>query len=269
MNKILEIKNLSLSINSKNLLKNISLSINKGEFFTLVGPNGSGKSSLLKVIMGIISTAHKFKGEVLLEGKNKNIYNQKEIATIITYLPQINSSNHFFVDEFLKMSRYAHRNRFNSSKKEDENIVKQIVEVLNIGPFLGRTISSLSGGEQQKIYLAASIIQQPKLLLLDEPNTFLDPKYQYEINLLLKRINREMKVSILLATHDLNMALIQSDKILILKNGELIFNGISDDLKKSDILSTVFERKFCFSNNPNTNQIFILPDTFSDSGEKK
>lgn len=255
---LFEIKDLSLSISKNKILSSVTLDIYEGEYLSIIGPNGAGKTTLLKCLMRIITG---IQGTVLLEGVPMKKFCQKDIARHISYVPQ--SDGRFFpftVEEFVMMARYPYLSPFTSISSQDKTAVHDALSLTNTSWCAERQMDTLSGGEKQAVFIAAALAQGSKILLLDEPTTFLDPKHEADIYKILKRINREFNRTIVSVTHDINSAVLQSDRIAILKNGKIIFCGKSGDVMNNNILKPAYEKSFTFIEHPGTGRLIIVPE---------
>ncbi len=256
-NKLIEIENFSFSINRKKILKDISVSIKKGEYVSIVGPNGAGKTTLIKCLNRILSGGT---GIIKIAGKPLGTYKQKDLAKKIGYVPQANGHHFSFsVREFIMMGRYPYISPFSSVSSQDETAVERAIELTNTKKWADRLITTLSGGERQKVLIAAALAQEADVLLLDEPITFLDPGYQDEIYAILKSINFDQGTTILSATHDINSAVLHSQKIIALKEGELCFFGSPKDIMNNDKLYKLYGKTFLFIDHPVARIPIILP----------
>lgn len=213
----LEIKNLNVKIKRTNLLENINLNLKNSELNIIIGPNGAGKSTLLKSICKIIDDV---KGEILLNNENILTKDLQEVSKDISYMGQFQNSSNLNVIDILELSRRKYSGF--SLSKNDHKIIEKIINEFKIEKFLHKNIDLLSGGEKQKIFLAASLIQQPKVLLLDEPTSFLDPKNQIEMLEIIKRITFEKSLITIMVIHDLQNALHYANKIIMLKDKKII-----------------------------------------------
>ncbi len=258
---IIEIENLSLSINNKAILNSISLQIFEGDYLSIIGPNGAGKTSLLKCLMRIFAT---FEGTIRFQGKALNSISQKNLAKEISYVPQANGRIFpFTVEEFVIMGRYPHFSPFTSFRASDKDAVHNALQMTNMEPFSHRLMNTLSGGERQIVFIAAALAQGAKTMLLDEPTTFLDPKHESEIYSILRRLNRELGMTIVSVTHDINSAAIQSDRIVILKEGKIIYSGSASKIMENEILKQAYDKSFSFIAHPITGQMLIAPEVHS------
>ncbi len=257
-NTIIEIVEFSFSINSRAILKDISLSIKEGEYISIVGPNGAGKTTLLKCLDRIHKGGN---GDIRIAGKPLDKYSQKELAQKLSYVPQADGRiSPFTVYEFVMMGRYPHLSPFSSPGKRDEDAVHDALDITGISEFSERLLPTLSGGERQKVFIAAALAQGAKVLLLDEPTTFLDPKHQADVHRLLERANRERGFTVLSVTHDINNAILTSRRILALKDGAVVFCGPADKFMNNEILYKIYEKSFLFVKHPQTGKAITVPE---------
>lgn len=255
---MIEIKNLSLNIANKSILNSVSLQIFEKDYLSIIGPNGAGKTSLLKCLMRIYSD---YEGTIEFQGKPLEKISQKNLAKQISYVPQANGRSFpFTAEEFVMMGRYPHLNPFTSFNAEDRKAVRHALEMTQLNHFADRLMNTLSGGERQIIFIAAALAQGAKTMLLDEPATFLDPKHEAEIYSILRRLNRELGMTIISVTHDINNAVLQSDKIVILKQGEVLYAGKAQDIMQNKILEQAYDKSFTFIAHPITGQRIIVPE---------
>jgi iron complex transport system ATP-binding protein len=249
-NTIIEIMRFSFSIRSKAILKDISLTVKEGEYVSIVGPNGAGKTTLLKCLDRI----HKGgSGDIRIAGKPLDKYSQKELARQVSYVPQADGRiSPFTVYEFVMMGRYPYLSPFSSPGKEDEDAVHDALAMTGISEFAGRFLNTLSGGERQKVFIAAA--------LLDEPTTFLDPKHEADVHRLLARANRERGITVISVTHDINSAALTSRRVLALKDGAVAFCGCADKFMDNEILQKIYEKSFLFVKHPRTGKTIVAPE---------
>jgi len=236
--KILGVKDVSFSYEKNNFsLKDINFQVEEGDFISIIGRNGSGKSTLVKLFSRIIVN---YEGKIEYSGYDISTLPQKDFSKKISYLPQsgilINEGMNVF--DLLLMGRYSYK-RFSDFRfsEEDKLIVKKSIEVAGIKKLSDKFFFELSGGEKQKVLITLSLVQlditndlTKKVLIIDEPLTFLDVNYQYEIFSLLKKLNEEKKLTILIITHDLNLALKFTNRTLLLEKGKLVNIGNAKEI---------------------------------------
>jgi len=253
---IIEVKNYSLKIAQNEILRDISFTVCEGEYLSIIGPNGAGKTTMLKCINRIL---HGGVGVIKLKGRLIDGYSQKEMAKLVSYVPQ--ASGHpppFTVSEFVTMGRYPHLSPFSSISEYDKEAIHEALLLTNTECFGERFLDTLSGGERQKVFISAALAQGAKIILLDEPTTFLDPKHHDDINSTLSRINKS-GVTIVSVTHDINSALLLSKRIVAIKKGALCFFGSPQEIIKNEVLDKVYEKKFLFVKHPHTGHPVIIP----------
>ena len=204
--------------NKLQALKNLSFDVKQGEIIAILGPNGSGKSTLLKILAGILNN---FEGEITFQNKNWKDFTEQERAQNISYLAQEQQNPFdFSVLQTVLMGRAPFTSQFGFESAKDIKLAYEKLELTNLSDFTHRNINELSGGEKQRVFLARSFVSEPKILLLDEPISFLDLKHQLQIMKLLKDENQKHKHTIIMSLHDLNLAMRYSNRCILLKDGE-------------------------------------------------
>jgi iron complex transport system ATP-binding protein len=200
------------------------------------------------------------RGSIRILGRPVERFRQSELAKLVAYVPQAGGRLlPFTVYEFVLLGRYPYLSPFSSVTKEDEQATWDALCMTDTQHLENRLMSTLSGGECQKVLIAASLAQSAKILLLDEPTTFLDPKHQTEIIRIMRRTNRENGITILTVTHDLNSAVIMSNRILALRKGEAVFQGMADEIMSQEILRVIYNQDFDFVNHPELNKVLAVP----------
>lgn len=255
---VFDIKNLSFSFTKKKILNSLSLKIYEHDFLSVIGPNGSGKTTLLKCLIGINTPPQK---TVLFNNIPIEQLNRKELAQQISYVPQISEYLFpFTVKEFLYLARYPHLSRFTSTTANDKKEVETALELTSTKHLANRELNTLSGGERQMIFIAAAIAQGGKIILLDEPTTFLDPKHEEDIYKILIKIHSQLNKTIVVVTHNINNAILFSNKIAVIKEGKLFYYGSADTIVQEKTLENVYEKKFTFITHPDNNKKIVLPE---------
>lgn len=249
------VKDLSFSFGSKEVLKNLNMSIKSGAFISIIGPNGSGKSTFLKNISTYLKPQ---KGIVVLENKDINKLPRKEISKRISMVPQNTALEFDFkVKDMVMMGRYPYIDRFRGETAEDIKIAEKAMAYTNTLILSDRMFNELSGGEKQRVILAQALAQQPNILLLDEPVSHLDLQHQVEILDLIKRMSMQECKTVIAVLHDLNMASVYSNYIVILKEGRIFAEGEPQKVLNSENIEAVFKTKVYISNNPITGRPYI------------
>src|SRR3954470_19803465 len=219
------------------VLRGISLSLAPGEVVALLGPNGSGKSTLLRCLLGQLNHG----GEVLWEGKPIRAWRRRDLARRVAYLPQ---SPAFEPDQtvadVLRLGRAPYWGAFGLESDRDVRVVREVARQLDLTDLMSRPLAELSGGQRQRVFLGRCLAQQPRAMLLDEPNTFLDLRHQVELSRLLKRLAAEQGIAILMASHDLNLAGAFADRLVLLDEGSVAATGAPGDVLNPELLRRVY-----------------------------
>jgi iron complex transport system ATP-binding protein len=238
MEKLLEGRDVRFSYDGMEVIKGVNLSIDQGRIVGLLGANGVGKSTLLKLLTGILSTRH---GKILYRGKELKYLPKREISRRIAYVPQSPTFGFpFTVSEIIKMGRAPYQGRFEFENDRDNELAFQAMETVGITHLQDRLVSEISGGEKQLTSFARALAQEPELMVLDEPATFLDVRHKTEMLRLLLKLKNEKNISIIAATHDVFSTLFYFDKLIILKDGEMLAEGECDEVLTDDILSDAY-----------------------------
>jgi len=214
----------------------LSLELEKGTLTSLLGPNGSGKSTLIRALSGIIPLKQ---GSLSFEGQSLNELSRNEFAKKIAYVPQINQNAPVQVFQAILMGRTPYM-RFMPSKN-DKKIVEMVMDKFSISDWKDRFISELSGGERQKVFLAKALAQTTPIIILDEPASSLDVRYQLELYDLLRELCAQEQKIILVAEHDLNLATRFSDTLYVMHQKKFIAKGKPCDAINTELLKEVYE----------------------------
>ncbi|EEO7553466.1 ABC transporter ATP-binding protein [Listeria monocytogenes] len=235
----MEVRDVNFSYNgTDSTLKNVSFTIQKNKINTIVGPNGSGKSTLLEILARLLSPDS---GDVLLEGKSIFEWKAKEFAQNVAIVHQNNVlPNELTVKELLYFGRLPYKNWRMTRTKADDLAVEQALMQTELTEKAEKFVDSLSGGERQRVFIATALVQDTPILLLDEPTTFLDMYFQLEILELVKRLNQEENLTIVMILHDLNQALMYSDHLIVMKNGKVVAKGEPEELLTTDLIAETY-----------------------------
>ncbi len=238
------------------VLNQVSLQINTGEMVGIIGPNGSGKSSLLKVMARLV-TPHD--GRVHLFGQSLDRMSQEEVAREVGYVPQdAHMLFPFTVMETVLMGRFPHRSAgrwsagFGWETPADFAMAEAAMATMDIAHLATRLVTELSGGERQRAVIARALTQAPRLLLLDEPTAFLDLQHQVGICSVLRRLNEEKGLTVILVSHDLNLASQYCDRLVLLKEGVVGCVGTPQQVIRSDVLRNVYACEVLVDDHPQT-----------------
>lgn len=217
----LVVEGLSFYYDSRLILDEITLTIDPGEVVTLIGPNGSGKSTFLRCLARILLPVQ---GAIYLDGRNIAGLSGRELATRLGYVPQEGAKVFpLTVYEAILLGRRPYITW--AVGQRDRQVVDEILHFLQLEGLAGKTLANLSGGEKQRVMLARALAQEPKVVLLDEPTSNLDIRYQLEVLGILKFLAREKKMTVLMVLHDLNLAARFSQKMVLLHRGRIFAAG--------------------------------------------
>ena len=253
----LHIKNVSLSIWGTPLLQDVTLTVKRGQSVAIIGANGAGKTTLLKCLLGLMKPDS---GEIFVNGKLTSEYSRPALARQLAYVPQLlEASVPFTVLDFVMMGRYAYEDGFAFGDREGLSIAKESLERVNMSHFSQRTIQTLSGGERQKICVAAALAQRAPILILDEPSAHLDPRQREEIHAILSEIARSDGLSVLTVTHDLNWAAMNYDYIFGMNRSRLVTHGTPEELMTQENLHSIFGVNFSLIPHPETGKPIVIP----------
>lgn len=235
---MINIEHLHVSYDRKEVLSDVSLSIKEHSITTIIGPNGCGKSTLLKAISKNLDYK---KGLITLRGKDVKKISIKEFSKTLALLPQNPQvPGDFSVKELLSFGRYPFIKFGGRMSPNDYKIVDWALDKTDMKGYKCRRVKTLSGGERQRAWIAMALAQEPKILLLDEPTTYLDIAHQFEVLELIKEINIKMNMTIIMVLHDINHAARYSDDIIVMKEGRLIKHGDVADTINKDTMEEVF-----------------------------
>lgn len=243
MNNAIQIENLALELNGMPILRRVSFSTAQGEYVSIIGPNGAGKTTLLRCLLGM----HTYLGSARINGIECSTSDSRTLARQVGYVPQTHDIEFpLTVYDFVMMGRYPYLSPLSTAQKRDKDAVERAMKITGTVQFKTRTLRTLSGGERQKVYIAAALAQETPVILLDEPATFLDWKHQSDIMQLLKQINTECGATILAVNHDLNSAAHWSDRIVALKDGLNFAEGTPKELIQPELLEALYETPFIY-----------------------
>ena len=254
---VLEAKRIVYSYTRKPVVNDVSLEVKKGEFMSILGPNGSGKSTLLKTLSHIYIPDS---GEIVLMGKPLDTYKRKEIAQRIAMVPQDTSLDfEFTVEEVVLMGRHPFLGRFGKEDVLDMDLAYEAMERTNTLHIKDSLITEISGGERQRVFIAKALAQNTSIMLLDEPTSHLDINHQIEILELLKRLNSEKELAIVLVIHDINLAARYSDRILLMKDGEIVDQGSPETVITPESIENTYGMKVVVETNRYTGHVTVTP----------
>ena len=253
---LLEISNLTSGYGTKKVLNQISLAIGKPQFTGIIGANGCGKTTLLKHISGYFRP---WEGWIRIAGRNTDAMAVRERAKMIGYVPQdIPYDFAFTCYDLVMMGRTPYLKRFQRESDADREIVRESMELTHTWVLKDRVATQLSGGERQRVYIARALAQKPKIILLDEPVSHLDIKYQAETLYLLKELSAK-DILVLAVLHDINLASQFCDDLLVMKDGSILCSGKPSDVITPQNISAAFTVDIEIFDNPYTQTPYVVP----------
>jgi ABC-type cobalamin/Fe3+-siderophores transport system ATPase subunit len=236
---MLNLENLCVTQENKIILKDIDATIKAGKITTIIGPNGSGKSTLLKSIAQLITPK---RGEIYLEGKNLRQLSRKNIAKKLAFMTQGSiCPDNMTVKDLVMLGRFVHQNFWSAASKSDHDYVHDVINQVGLSDRKECSLTTLSGGQLQRAWMAMVLAQDTPYLLLDEPTTYLDLSYQIDLLNLIRSLNKNLKKTIVMVLHDLNHAIQYSDEIIVLHQNSLYAQGNAKSLITENLLSSVFK----------------------------
>lgn len=245
MNKdlLIQITNVSFSYNGELVLDDINLGIRRGDFLGIIGPNGSGKTTLLKIILGLLKPGC---GSIHLFGTDINTFRDWQK---IGYVPQKAGSavTHFpiTVEEVVAMGRINNKRWFDFASMEDKKSVSEALEAVSMENCRKRLLNQLSGGQQQRVFIARALASKPDLLILDEPTVGVDIDSQVKFYQLLRNLNQEHKLTLVLVSHDVDVVAHEVSEIACI-NCKLVCHGKPKDILKSDFMEKLYGKDLRF-----------------------
>ena len=231
-------RQLEISYGETLVVSDLDIHIRKGEITTIIGPHGSGKSTVLKALTRLLKYRS---GVVEILERDLKDYDTKELARLIGVLPQKHTAPpDFTVRDLVGYGRMPHQKWYERNSREDDAIVDWALEVTGTSHLAKKSIRACSGGEQQRVWIAMVLAQQPEILFLDEPTTYLDISHQQETMRLVKRLKRESGIGIVMVLHDLSHALEVSDYIVVIKDGKKYSEGTPLEVITPKMLREVY-----------------------------
>lgn len=221
------------------VLDEVEFRIETGTITALLGPNGCGKSTLLKVLGRLLTPRS---GEVLLDGKEIHRYDTGKLAQKLAILSQFHHTPaEMTVEELAGCGRYPYRRPLAGMTARDREVVERVLHLTGLTGLRTRPVRSLSGGERQRVWMALALAQEPEVLLLDEPTTFLDLAGQFEVAELIRKLKEERGLTVLMVLHDVNLAARFADLLLLMKGGRICYAGRPQEVVTPVVLSEIYQ----------------------------
>lgn len=255
--KALAVKNLNLSYGKTRVLQDVSLTVPRGEFVVIIGPNGTGKTSFLKALAGLVTVS----GEIEILDRPLADYSRRQLAESVAVVPQqVPVEFPFTVAETVLMGRSPHLGILEVEGDRDRKIAQQAMEFTEVAHLAARRIDELSGGERQRVIIARAICQEPQLILLDEPTASLDPAHQVKIMDLMERLRHEQGVTVVMVSHDLNLAAMYGERLLLLENGSIVASGSPQEVLTVEQLEKSYGCRMAVEKGERSGMVRVFPE---------
>jgi iron complex transport system ATP-binding protein len=223
---------------ARTILASLDCTVREGDFLVIIGPNGAGKTTLLKALFGLVPLSS---GSITVLGRPLADYSRRQLAATLALVPQhLNLEFAFTVEETVLMGRAPHLGLLERERRADHAIARQAMAFTDVAHLAGQRLDQLSGGERQRTMIARAICQQPKIMLLDEPTAALDPAHQLRIMELMQRLRLEENMTVVMVSHDLNLAGLFASRILLLKDGTALCSGSPAEILTPDNLRRAY-----------------------------
>lgn len=240
MDNVFDIKGLTFSYGTNEVIKGLDLSIKQGKVTTLIGANGCGKSTLFNLIT---KNLRPNSGEIRLEGKDISQVKLKDFARQVAIVHQYNTAPaDISVEKLVAFGRTPYHGFGSlSNSEEDEEKIMRALEITNTEKLKDKAVAQLSGGQKQRVWIAMALAQDTKILFLDEPTTYLDIRYQLQILKLVRKLNEEYGMTVIMVLHDINQSLYYSDEIVAMKDGKMTAQGKPEEIITSELIKNVYD----------------------------
>ena len=239
------------------MLKDVSLEVQRGELVGVLGPNGSGKTTLLKVLAGTLTPES---GSVFLDGRPLGEWSRRHVARHVALVPQeTHAPFDFTVLDIVLMGRYPHLGPFTLEGPDDLVIARRALDSTGTVAFEHRSFNTLSGGEKQRVVIASALAQSPQLLLLDEPTASLDIGHEIEVQQLLRDLNADSNVTMVLSTHDLNLAAALCHRLVLLKDGQVLDAGPTERVLTPGSVRALYGVDAEVERHPRAGHLMVVP----------
>ena len=265
---ILQADKIGFSYNGTWVLRDVTFEIQAGDFVGLIGPNGSGKTTLLKLIDDILKP---LEGTIRIHGTPVRQMKREALAKIVSVVPQESPMIFpFMVQEVVLMGRAPHLGKWRFEGEKDFAIMRRAMEMTDTLALAGRNMNRLSGGERQRVLIARALAQEPQLMLLDEPTAFLDIRHQVEFFNLIKTLNRNQSLTVMAVTHDINLASLYCDRIILLKEGRIRVSGRPAEVITEGHIQAVYDTPVTVDQHPVTGLPRVTPkrENLSETGSR-
>ena len=268
MKTAVEVKDLRYTYGKTPVLKDLSFLVRAGDFFVIIGPNGSGKTTLMKLMSRITGLQ---RGEITVFGRPITDYSRRALARTIAYVPQSTPIDFpFTVTQVVLMGRSPHLGMLAFEGNNDRNLAMKAISYTGIEHLAHRKLDQLSGGERQRVFIARAICQQPRIILLDEPTASLDLAHQVRIMDLMESLKTETGVTVIMVSHDVNLAAMYGDRLLLLRDGDVVNMGSPAEVLNFQTLEDAYGCKLLVDQSPlgRFPRVTPVPQKFLEAGKR-
>jgi iron complex transport system ATP-binding protein len=235
---VIETRGLSVRLGEREVVRDVGLRVRRGEWLAIIGPNGAGKSTLLKAVMGLVG----HRGDVTLSGRPGGGLKPRERARLLAYAPQAPAlPPDMTVFDYALLGRTPYIPYLGRESRDDRDITASVLDRLDLTTLVGRHVGELSGGERQRVVLARALAQQAPVLLLDEPTTALDLGHQQQVLELVDRLRRADGLTVVTTLHDLTVAGLYADALLLLADGRAVASGEPSQVLTEELVGRHFD----------------------------
>ncbi|MFW6324764.1 MAG: ABC transporter ATP-binding protein [Desulfovibrionales bacterium] len=246
--KAVTLERVSAGYGKGEVVRNVSFGVDQGELFVIIGPNGSGKTTLLRSVSGMPLSVQ---GDLQVLGRPLSRFKGRALARTVALVPQgLPEESPFTVLETVLMGRFAHQGLLGLQTGKDRETAEEAMETTRVSHLAGRRVDHLSGGEKQRVFIARALCQEPDIMLLDEPTASLDLAHQTRIMDLLEHLRSERGMTVIMVSHDLNLAAMYGDKLLLLSGGEVLSTGTPSEVMTFDTLEKAYGAVLLVDENP-------------------
>jgi iron complex transport system ATP-binding protein len=239
------------------VIDGLDLDVLDGTVTAVIGPNGCGKSTLLRALSRLLPARA---GQVLLDGKRIDRYPTREVAKVLGVLPQTPvAPDGLAVADLVSRGRHPHQAWYRQWSGDDEQAVAEALRWTGMSEFAERTVDTLSGGQRQRVWISMALVQGTDILLLDEPTTFLDLAHQVDVLDLVERLHREMGRTVVMVLHDLNLAARYAERLIAMRDGQIVADGSPKDVLTAELLRTVFDLEAQVIDDPVAGTPMVVP----------
>jgi len=239
------------------VIDGLDLDVLDGTVTAVIGPNGCGKSTLLRALSRLLPARA---GHVLLDGRRIDRYPTREVAKVLGVLPQTPvAPDGLTVADLVARGRHPHQAWYRQWSGDDEAAVAEALAWTGMSEFAERTVDTLSGGQRQRVWISMALAQGTDILLLDEPTTFLDLAHQVDVLDLVERLHREMGRTVVMVLHDLNLAARYAERLIAMRDGQIVADGSPKDVLTAELLRTVFDLEAQVIDDPVAGTPMVVP----------